>query len=161
MLPRSAIVLVRAIAVVGACVAVHRLYILPFRGNLVLREVAQRSAVAQSAVPQRAAILARANLDDLVRVARGRELDPAWYMLYGANCEILGRWPEAAEAYSRALRIDDRPELYVNRGLVYLHLGRTDAAVSDMATAARFDPFVLEQLDGELRVRVTAAVGPR
>ena len=161
MLRRSVIVLVRAAAVVAACLALDWLFILPFRGNLVLRGVTQRSTVAQSADPQRSVILARANIDALTRAARGHELDPAWYMLYGANCEILGRWPEAADAYSRALRIDDRPEIYVNRGLVYLHLGRTDAAVSDMATAARFNPFVLEQLNGDFRKRVTAAVGPR
>ena len=44
-------------------------------------------------------------------------------MLYGANCELLNRYPAAADAYTRALRIDDRPELYVNRGMVLLHLG--------------------------------------
>jgi hypothetical protein len=59
------------------------------------------------------------------------------------------------------LRIDDRPEIYVNRGLVRLHLGQTDLAVSDLATAARFDPSVLYQLEGELRARVAAAVGSR
>ena len=80
-------------------------------------------------------------------------------LLYGANCEILGRWKEAADAYTRALRIDQRPEIYSNRGLVLLQLGRADAAVADLATAARFNPTSSINVDGELRPRVAAAAG--
>lgn len=161
MLRRSVMVIVRGAAVVAACIAIHFLCVVPYRGNLVLREVMQRSTLAQRVDAQRAAIIARSNLDDLDRIARGRRLDPAWYMLYGANLEILDRLPEAADAYTRALRIDDRPELYVNRAMVYVHLGRTDAAAADLAKAARFNPFVLHQLEGDLRARVAAAAGLR
>jgi len=127
----------------------------------MLRSVRQRSALAESLEAGRATELAHTNLHDLDLVARARRLDPEWYLLYGGNCEFLGRWGEAADAYTRALRIDDRPEIYVNRGMVMLHLGRTDAAVTDLATAARFDPNVLNELDGELRARVAAATGLR
>ena len=158
-MPRSAIVLVRVLAVVAAVAAVEVVCVLPWRGNLVLRKVVDQSAIAQSSEPDRAAVLARQNLDDLDRVARARRLDPAWYMLYAANCTILGRVPDAIDADTRALRVDDRPELYVNRGMSYLRLGRTDAAVADLAKAARFNPFVLYDLEGGLRARVTAAAG--
>jgi tetratricopeptide (TPR) repeat protein len=157
----SAIVLVRIAAVVAATIGIDQLCVAPYRGNLTLRSVRQRSALAQSLDATRATELAHSNLHDLDLAARGRRLDPEWFLLYGANCEILGRWAEAADTYTRALQIDDRPEIYVNRGMVMLHLGRADAAVADLATAARFDPNVLDDLDGELRARVAAAAGLR
>ena len=156
-----AALLLRMAALVAAGYAVNQLCIAPYRGNLILREVAARSLHAQSLDDRHAIDIAHTNLHDLDEVASGRRLDPAWYLLYGTNCEILGRWDEAAATYTTALRIDDRPEIYVNRGLVRLHLGQTDLAVSDLATAARFDPNVIYQLEGELRARVTAAVGAR
>lgn len=161
MLRASTILLLRAASLVAACIGIDHLGIVPYRGNLVLRQVEKRSLLAQSLDARNAAALAHANLYDLDQAAGGRKLDPAWYLLYGTNCELLGRWTEAADAYSSALRIDDRPEIYENRGLVMLHLGRTDLAISDLATAARFDPSVLDQLDGELRARVAAAVSSR
>lgn len=153
--------LLRTVAIVAAGFAINQLCIAPYRGNLILREVAARSLQAQSLDDRHAIDIAHTNLHDLDQAASGRRLDPAWYLLYGTNCEILGRWTEAAATYTNALRIDDRPEIYVNRGLVRLHLGQTDLAVSDLATAARFDPGVLDQLEGELRARVAAAVGSR
>ena len=156
-----AALLLRMAALVAAGYAIDQLCIAPYRGNLILREVAARSLLAQSLDDRRATDIAHTNLHDLDQTASGRRLDPAWYLLYGTNCEILGRWTEAEATYTNALRIDDRPEIYVNRGLVRLHLGQTDLAVSDLATAARFDPSVLYQLEGELRARVAAAVGSR
>jgi len=133
--------------------------VIPFRDNMVMREIEERMNVAQSVDSVRAVPLARANLDDLDRVARSRRLDPAWYMFYGANCEILDRWQDAADVYTRALAIDQRPELYFSRGLVMLHLGRIDQAAQDMITAVRFNPFLLDQIGGELRARVAAGAG--
>lgn len=149
----------RAVAVIAAVVALHVVCVLPYRGNLALRAVSERSALAEATDAANSAVVARQNLDDLDRVAAARRLDPAWYMLYAANCALLDRLPAAVDAYTRALAIDDRPELYINRGMLLLRLGRTDAAIKDLATAARFDPSVVEHLDGELRARVTAAAG--
>jgi len=156
---RSAIVVVRAAAVIVAALAIYRLCWLPYRGAAVEATVQRRSQAADVAEAQRAAILARENLNDLDGVAAGRRLEPSWYMLYGGNVMLLGRWPEAVDVYTRALRIDQRPEIYFNRGLARLNVGQTDAAVADMATAARFNPYVLQQIDGELRERVRAAAG--
>lgn len=150
---------VRAIALVAAGIALHVVCAVPYRANLALRTISRRSEAAQTANAQSAAILARQNLEELDGVATARRLDPAWYMLYGANCELLDRYPAAADAYTRALRIDDRPELYVNRGLALLHMRREDDAVRDLARAARFDPTTIWRLDGELRRRVTVAAG--
>lgn len=147
------------IVIVAAGFAIHRLCVIPFRDNMVMRDVEERMNVAQSVDPVRAVPLARANLADLDRVARSRRLDPAWYMFYGANCEILERWQDAADVYTRALAIDQRPELYFSRGLVMLHLGRIDQAAQDMITAVRFNPFLIDEIGGELRARVAAGAG--
>lgn len=152
---------IRIVAVIGAVIVIDQLCVEPFRGNLLLRDIEQRSALAQTLEPIRAKELAHTNLHDLDTGARGRRLDPEWYLLYGANCEIVERWSDAADAYTRALQIDQRPEIYVNRGLVMLHMGAADAAVSDLATAARFDPNIVDQLEGELRARVAAAASRR
>ena len=139
--------------------AVHRLCVIPFRDNLVMRDVEERMAIVENVDSFRAMSLARLNLADLDRVARSRRLDPAWYMFYGANCEILDRWQDAANAYTRALAIDQRPEIYFNRGLVMLHLGQIDQATADMVRAVRFNPFFIDQISGELRTRVAAEAG--
>ena len=158
---KSLSVAIALVALIVAATGIDQLCIDPYRGNLTMRVVRQRSVLAESLDPMRAAPLAHTNLHDLDLVARVRRLDPEWYLLYGGNCEILGRWTEAADAYTRALTIDDRPEIYVNRGLVKLRMGSTDAAVADLAIAARFDPRVVKGIDGELRARVAAAAGLR
>jgi len=150
---------IRIAVVIAAGFALYWLVVLPYRGNLALRAIAQSSVVAQTANREVAVIVARQNLDALQTIAAGRRLAPTWYMLYGANCEVLDRLGDAAESYTAALRIDDRPELYVNRAMVRLHLGQPDAAIADLAYAARFQPTVLEHLDGEIRARVAAAAG--
>jgi tetratricopeptide (TPR) repeat protein len=151
--------MVNALVIAAACFAIHRLCVIPFRDNLTMRAIEGRLSIAQTVDPLRAAPLARQNLADLDRVARSRRLDPAWYMFYGESCEILERWPDAADAYTRALAIDQRPELYFSRGLVMLHLGRIDQAAADMITAVRFNPFLIYQIGGELRARVAAGAG--
>jgi len=157
-MPRSAIVAVRAAALIAAALGVWRLSIAPYRAVHVELEVAQRSTRAVDAAdPQRSAVLARENIRELEHIAAVRRLEPAWYVLYAGNCELLERWQEAVDVYTRALRIDQRPELYFNRGLDHLRLGETDAAVADIATAVRFNPYLVEHIDGELRARVAAA----
>ncbi len=151
--------ILHVIVIAAAGFAIHRLCVIPFRDNLVMRDVEERMNVVQSVDPVRAAPLVRANLADLDRVAHSRRLDPAWYMFYGVNCEILERWQDAANVYTGGLAIDQRPELYFSRGLVMLHLGRIDQAAEDMITAVRFNPFLIDQIGGELRARVAAGAG--
>jgi O-antigen ligase len=158
---RIARVAVPALATVAACLAIHQLCVVPYRDNLVMREVEQRTYTADSVEPFNAIPLARASLADLSLIARSRRLDPQWYMLYGTNCELLERWQDAAGAYTDALRIDQRPELYFSRGLVLLHLGQIDRATADMVAAVRFNPLLIEGIDGDLRARVASAAGLR
>lgn len=148
-----------AVVIAGACFAIYRLCVIPFRDNLAMRAIEERMRVAETVDPARAVWLARANLAALDGVARSRRLDPAWYMFYGTNCEILERWQDAADVYTRALSIDQRPEIYFSRGLVMLHLGQIDRAAEDMITAVRFNPFLIDRIGGELRARVAAGAG--
>lgn len=147
------------LVLVAALFAVARFGVIPFRDNIAIREIEQQTNVAQDADPSRAVVIARANLDELDRIARSHALDPAWYLDYGANCEILGRWQDAVNSYTRALAVDQRPEIYFNRGLALLHLGQVEAATSDLTTAVRFNPTFLDQIDGELHARVALAAG--
>lgn len=153
--------LIRIAAVIAAAIGIYALCVVPYRANMLLAVVDRRSTLAESANPSRAAELAHENLRDLDIARPGVRLDPNWYLLYGANCETLGRWDEAASVYTAALRIDQRPEIYVSRGLVMLQLGKLDAAEADLTRAARFNPNVLNQLGGDLRDRVAAAAGIR
>jgi tetratricopeptide (TPR) repeat protein len=146
----------RIVAVVLAIVAIDFLCVAPYRANLAIAAITQNTLVVDSVDAVAAAPAARANLTDLANIARPERLNPNWYLLYGANCEILGRNAEAADAYTRALAIDQRPEIYVHRGMLLLQQGRVDAAVHDLATAARFDEFVLYDLTGDVRARVAA-----
>jgi len=152
---------IRIAAVIAAVIGIQQLCIAPYRGNLAIGAVEWRSSHDEPNNAPRAFALAHKNLSDLGDAERSRRLDPNWYLLYGANCELLGRWSEAADVYTRALRIDDRPEIYVSRGMALLHLGRIPEAEADLATAARFNPMVLNELDGELREHVAAAAGLR
>jgi len=153
--------LLSVLFLIVATIAIYYLSIVPYRDNLVLGAVEYRSMLAESGKAPRTIAAAQRNLHDLDGAERSRRLDPNWYLLYGANCELIGRWRDAADVYTRALRIDNRPELYVSRGLALLHLGHTAEAEADLAAAARFNPDVLHDLDGDLRERVAAAAGLR
>ena len=148
-----------AVVIIAAGLGIDHLCVTPFRDDMVMGEIAERMRLAESVDSQRALPLARRNLADLDRVSRSRRLDPAWYMFYGANCEILERWQDAANVYTEALAIDQRPELYFSRGLVFLHLGQIDRAAEDMITAVRFNPMLIDDVGGDLRARVAAEAG--
>ncbi len=151
-------ILPRAAALAIACLAIQRLCIEPYRGNLMITRVDLRTTEMEKRDPQIAVAMAHRNLRDLESVEESRGLDPQWYLLYGANWEAIGEWNRAADAYTRALAIDDRPEIYFRRGFVTVQMGRPDAALPDLVRAARFSEYYAEQLDGSLRLRVDEAV---
>ena len=152
---------IRLAALAGAAVAIWYLVVLPYRANHDIDAIERRTLGAQTLDAVAAAPRARSNLSDLAHIELTERLNPSWYLLYGANCELLGEQAEAAAIYSRALQIDQRPEIYFRRGLVMLELGSVDAAVADLTTAARFNPNLVYELDGDLRSRVAAAAALR
>ncbi len=151
----------RAIVLVFAIVALHRLVWLPWSANRILSEVEARSMVAlNSGDTVRTALIARQNIEQLHRIAPATREDANYYMLYAANARFLGDQELAADLYTTALqRVDHRPEIYYERGLVYLQMGKVDRAVADLARAARFNPMVVGDLSGELQDRVKKAAG--
>lgn len=139
----------RILALIAAAFGIYWLCVVPYRDNLLVGAVAQQTGTVQ---------LAATNLRQLDVAEGSHRLDPNWYLLYGANCELLDRWHDALIVYTRALQIDHRPEIYEARGLVLLHLGQTAEGEADLVTAARFNPGVLNDLDETLRSRISAAM---
>ncbi len=153
--------LIRVAATVLAAAGLYRFAWLPWTANVVLSAVEARSRLAlKGDDPAAVAIIARNNIDALRRIAPAVSDDANYYMLYAANARFLNDLDVAAAEYTAALdHADRRPEIYYERGLVYLAMGRTDAAVADLAHAAQFDPNLVLSLSGELQDRVVLAAG--
>ena len=100
-------------------------------------------------------------LVEVLQIVEESGLRPAAQSLLEASAGLAassGEWNQAVAAYTRALTIDDRPEIYYRRGLATVQMGRTDDAMPDLLRAARFDPRFAYELDATLRDRVEAAV---
>jgi tetratricopeptide (TPR) repeat protein len=76
-------------------------------------------------------------------------------MIVAANYRVLGRNDEAIRFYREALRLDPRPELYVNLGAAELAVGDRNTARNDALSGALFSPFSVRFIeDGQLREEV-------
>lgn len=151
----------RVVAIAFVAFALHRLAWMPWEANHVLSLVEARSRVAiDSGDPVTTAVIARGNIDQLRRISKATRDDANYYMLYAANAKLLGDLDLSERMYTAALdNADHRPEIYYERGLVYLQKGQVDAAVADLAHAAKFNPSVVYTLSGDLQQRVMALAG--
>ena len=148
-----------AAAVVLGAFAIKRFCVVPYRCNAISGGLQERTfRAAQLEATTEGDILARRNLTQLRALHEGCENDLRWLMLYAANCRIIDDREEAIAAYTRALSLNRRPELYYNRGMTLLEMGKIDDAARDLATAAAFNPDVLNELDEATRERVQKAV---
>lgn len=156
---------IRAAVVVVAALALYRYVWLPYRANRVLFIVSTQLEQAtryEASDPARTAVLARDNMARLQSVARACRTSVEWELLYAENARLLHRYDEAFAHYDAALRIDHRPEIYFRRGMARMESGDArayNAAFDDLVLAVRFRPGVLEELSGELRIRVQEAAG--
>lgn len=105
--------------------------------------------------------IAATNLDKLQKIARNCRTDVDLYLLLSFNARILGRFDQALQYLEDGLRVDDRPELYINRGKILLEMGRIDDAVRELSTAVQFDPALMNLWDPALRDRIAAEIGRR
>jgi tetratricopeptide (TPR) repeat protein len=151
---RSGAILIRLVALAIGALAMDRCCTLPFLCNRQVRVLQRRTQAAMDYPAARAAVVARENIERMNRVIGGCSTDVNAQLLFAANAELIGDTRGQFEHLDAALKIDQRPELYYDRGMANVALGRIDAAVEDLATAARFNPTVIENLSGELRARV-------
>ena len=140
---------VNAIIAAVAAILIYSLCVVPWRCNRAIRHVHLTTPQLDRMGTVSRARLARENLERLQSVAAGGRTDPNLYLLMSMNAEKLGR-PEDAIAYlTDALKIDQRPEIYFNRGAIEIDLGRQDAATRDMVTAVKFNPALAARLEPE------------
>jgi tetratricopeptide (TPR) repeat protein len=128
-----------------------------------LREAAaQETLMKLFAIPDQVTsrIAARTTIEETTRCLQHAPASIGHYMLRAAALRMLGRYPEAAMDYRRALRIDRRAELYFNLGLTELDAGRTEQAADALTTAVfLFYPYV-DEIPQPMQDRVRAAVTP-
>jgi tetratricopeptide (TPR) repeat protein len=106
-----------------------------------------------------AVVLARQNIDVLRRCENHYPLDVNVYMLEGANFQIMQQLDRASAAYEKALRIDRRPEIYFNLGVVQLELKDREKARANFISAVTFAPTMLEEIpDITIREEVKAEI---
>lgn len=152
---RSLRILARLVAIAAGVIAVQHFCVRPWIANRILQrvEIRTRAAVA-AADPQRATILARISLNELAGISFIGQYDVSYHLLFAANARLLNRTAEALTHYEAALRVDHRPEIYLQRGLTLLELGRTAEAIPNFITASRFDPAIVDDLDPPIRDQV-------
>jgi tetratricopeptide (TPR) repeat protein len=86
------------------------------------------------------------NLESLRRAAR---LDPAEVgipIARGSQYYLLGRPESAEEAYREALRLEPRPEAYLDLGRAQWLAGRRDEAARNFGVALRLEPHLAREL---------------
>jgi len=146
----------RLAAIAAAALAAHHYAWMPEHADHVVKTVTVRTQAALQMNGDRAKVIARENLDLLQPVADTCRLSVDYHLVYAVNARILGINDEAIAHYTAALKADNRPEIYFDRGVTYLEVGNLDAATPDIALAARFDPAYLEEVDAGMQARVAA-----
>jgi len=155
-------IVIRILAVVLAVLGFNRFVRLPSRAAHVIFAVEARSQRALDAGDSRAAIIARQNIELLRQIEPVSRGDTNFYLLYAVNARLLSDGELAVKEYTEALRnADRRPEIYFERGITLLGMGNVDAAAADLTHAARFNPWMVDDLSGEMQDRVKAAAGIR
>lgn len=71
---------------------------------------------------------------------------------------VLGRWDAAVAGYDTALRLEPRPEIYLNRGRALYGAGRREDALEDFHRAVLLAPLLSRVLPDEVRTVVVERV---
>jgi len=146
-----------AIAVVaaGAC-AFYFFCVLPYRCNRIKNAhiLSTEYAYFHAGTPK-GSVRAQRNLEELLECMRPTCRDVSLDMIAAANDRVLGRYDEAIRLYRDALRLDRRPEIYVNLAAAEAAAGDRVSAREDLLRAALFSPWVVRSVeDGQLRQEV-------
>ncbi len=136
--------IVAAIAILAAAAAaIHTLCWQPYRCNKTAAALRDASNVAYE---QKDVLLARGNLEQILRGLEHCPGNVYLRVLAGQNFETLGRIESAAEMYTQALRYHRRPELFVRLGSAQHQSGLTEEGIANAARGAMFAPNILEKL---------------
>jgi O-antigen ligase len=148
-----------AVVAIAATYALYELCYEPYVCNRRKREIETVTARTLTATNQMlAAQRARRTLEMLAECAEELRTDVDFYMMAAANDRILGAPAEAETMYRRALDFDRRPELYYGLGSVQLEQGKTREAVANFVKAVTFNPDMMNDIPGAVRVQVAAIV---
>jgi tetratricopeptide (TPR) repeat protein len=145
--------------------ALDAIAIRPYRCNIVKKNV-QTQSIALLDVPLGPAVSRRVHgfIADLQPCAEACPTDADMYMTLAVTDRILGRPDHAIEMYTEALKIERRPELFFNRGVMRLQVGQRALAIEDFMQACAFADFYLNiipdlELARQLTHRVNARMG--
>jgi Flp pilus assembly protein TadD len=127
------------VLLVAALVGQLRLTIARLGASRALDQVELRSKAALAA-GRSSRILFAENLQVLRRAAELDPLEPGVPIARGAQHLLLGSAEAAEEAYIDALRLEPRPEIYLNLGRAQLLAGSREAAKYSFRTAVTLDP---------------------
>jgi tetratricopeptide (TPR) repeat protein len=135
----------------------------PYLCNRVKRElIAPTQAAYESRGAPRAKMLARDNLQRIEKCRSFDFNDISVQMITAANLRVLGRNREAVDIYLQLLRIQKRPEIYMNLGQTEVDLGHQRLAVEAFFQAAIFNPWLIRDVeDGLSRQAVIARITAR
>jgi Flp pilus assembly protein TadD len=148
---------VAAIALAACCgIAFYFFCVLPYRCNRL-----QKAGIASTAFAYEhmgtaeGSVQARRNLAALDPCMGLTCRDVTSDMLAAANYSVLGRYDEAIRLYRDALRLDVRPEIYMNLAAAEVAAGDRKSARNDLLRAVLFSPWAIKAIDdGLLREEV-------
>jgi tetratricopeptide (TPR) repeat protein len=149
-----------AAVIVLSALAIHRLVWVPLRCDIEARALEERTVDALSRTDGTKMILARETLERAGKASEQCGEDLHLYMIRGASLRILRRSEEAEAMFREALRIDRRPEIYLQLGLAQVESGKDTEAVESFRTAVEFQPIIMEQVPVHLRAAVREGGGP-
>jgi tetratricopeptide (TPR) repeat protein len=143
-----------AIAIVAACAyAFYVFCVLPYRCNRIKNAhiLPTEYAYAHAGTPE-GSLRAQRNLEELRECMRPTCRDVSLDMIAAANDRVLGRYDEAVRLYRDALRLDRRPEIYVNLAAAEAAAGDRGSAREDLLRAILFSPWAIRSIeDGQMR----------
>lgn len=108
---------------------------------------AVEASTAQALVTRRAAPASLLhNAEELTRAERLAPASASIRLVKGSQYLLLGRNEAAIAAYEEALRLEPRPETYLNLGRAQWRAHRETAALENLRRAVRLDPGLMREV---------------
>jgi tetratricopeptide (TPR) repeat protein len=148
--------LIALAVVVAGGYAFYIFCVLPYRCNRIKNAYIRSTELAYDhmGTPE-GSLQAQRNLAALSACMRFTCRDVSLDMIAAANYRVLGRNDESVSQYRDALRLDRRPELFVNLAAAENANGDRVAALNDSLRAGLFSPWTVRSIeDGQLRQEV-------